>query len=235
MAGLVTKLVLLLALGVPLVVAVFSLPGLVGWGTTPDARGPRLFAVPSQVGQSTGPTPVATRYSPLDAAPPPTLGVPTRVPATLAPEAPASERVSIYNTGGIGAAVRAQPGQSQQIAGLREGEVVEVLERSQLGGAEWVKVRTPQGVEGWILGIVARTVTGTPGVTTPTPGRASQTPPPASVRTPGAGDRTHTVQPGDELRHIAASFGVTIADILAINEVADPDSLTVGQVLLIPG
>lgn len=45
---------------------------------------------------------------------------------------------------------------------------------------------------------------------------------------------TYTVQPGDELRQIAAQHGVTIASILALNEVPNPDSLRVGQALRLP-
>ena len=46
--------------------------------------------------------------------------------------------------------------------------------------------------------------------------------------------RTHVVQRGDQLRHIAARYGVSMASIMAINPIPNPDSLTVGQVLIIP-
>jgi LysM repeat protein len=46
--------------------------------------------------------------------------------------------------------------------------------------------------------------------------------------------QTYTVQSGDELRHIAARHGVSIASILALNEVPNPDSLRVGQALRLP-
>jgi LysM repeat protein len=52
--------------------------------------------------------------------------------------------------------------------------------------------------------------------------------------TPVAGRRTYTVQRGDELKEIAAVHGVSMASIVAINDIPDPDSLRVGQVLTIP-
>jgi LysM repeat protein len=44
----------------------------------------------------------------------------------------------------------------------------------------------------------------------------------------------YTVQRGDSLKSIAAKFGVTIRDIIAVNQIPNPDSLTVGSVLRIP-
>jgi LysM repeat protein len=49
-----------------------------------------------------------------------------------------------------------------------------------------------------------------------------------------AGRRTYTVRRGDELREIAAAHGVSMASIMAINDIPDPDNLRVGQVLIIP-
>lgn len=45
----------------------------------------------------------------------------------------------------------------------------------------------------------------------------------------------YTVQPGDTLSVIAASYGVTVDDLIALNGISDPNLLRVGQVLLIPG
>jgi LysM repeat protein len=44
----------------------------------------------------------------------------------------------------------------------------------------------------------------------------------------------YTVQKGDLLNSIAKKYNVTAKDILAINEIPNADSLTVGQVLRIP-
>jgi LysM repeat protein len=70
---------------------------------------------------------------------------------------------------------------------------------------------------------------------TPTPVPSTVSPAPAGrgTATP-AGKRTYVVQPGDELRHIAAWYGVSISTIINANDVPNPDSLRVGQVLTIP-
>ena len=45
---------------------------------------------------------------------------------------------------------------------------------------------------------------------------------------------TYTVKPGDELRHIAAQYNVSIWKIIAANDIPNPDSLKIGQELKIP-
>jgi len=45
---------------------------------------------------------------------------------------------------------------------------------------------------------------------------------------------TYTVKPGDELRHIAADYQVSIWKIIAANDIPNPDSLKIGQELKIP-
>lgn len=58
---------------------------------------------------------------------------------------------------------------------------------------------------------------------------------PSPVPTPAAvAHQTYTVQPGDQLKHIAARYGVELWDIVAVNDIPDPDNLRVGQVLTIP-
>jgi LysM repeat protein len=46
---------------------------------------------------------------------------------------------------------------------------------------------------------------------------------------------TYTVQDGDSLSAIAERFGVSPEEIAAANNITDPTSLAVGQVLIIPG
>ena len=65
----------------------------------------------------------------------------------------------------------------------------------------------------------------------PPPPRPPAAPPPARPRPV---TRTYTVQRGDLLKQIAARYGVSIASILAINDIPNPDSLRIGQVLVIP-
>ena len=70
------------------------------------------------------------------------------------------------------------------------------------------------------------------GVQTPvaTPSAEASPSPSAQATIP----RTYRVQPGDTLRSIAARFGVTVADLVEANDIADPDVISVGQVLIIP-
>src|SRR4030088_29095 len=56
---------------------------------------------------------------------------------------------------------------------------------------------------------------------------------PVATPTPQKGG-TYTVQPGDELKHIAADYQVSIWKIIAANDIPNPDSLKIGQVLSIP-
>jgi LysM repeat protein len=78
------------------------------------------------------------------------------------------------------------------------------------------------------------------GAPPPTLAAPTATPvPPTVVPTPVAsptprGARTYTVQPGDELKNIAADEGVSIWTIISANDIPNPDSLRVGQVLKIP-
>jgi len=52
--------------------------------------------------------------------------------------------------------------------------------------------------------------------------------------TPAASQLTYQVVAGDTLSSIAARFGTTVAAIMVANDITDPDSLTPGQILIIP-
>jgi spore germination protein len=54
------------------------------------------------------------------------------------------------------------------------------------------------------------------------------------VTTPPPAVRQYTVQPGDTLWRIAQRFGVTIEEIVRLNNISDPNRIIPGQVLLIP-
>ncbi len=45
---------------------------------------------------------------------------------------------------------------------------------------------------------------------------------------------TYTVQAGDELGLIATRYGLTVNDVMEVNEIADPNLIFVGQALIIP-
>jgi hypothetical protein len=104
------------------------------------------------------PTPVRSRFAPLDDNPPPTLAAPVAT-ATAAPTprpTPTGERVVVGNTGGRGAVLRTDPVTGTAVAALREQQVLDVLERRNVpGSGDWVHVRTADGREGWVTGLVA--------------------------------------------------------------------------------
>ncbi|MEX2225210.1 MAG: LysM peptidoglycan-binding domain-containing protein [Dehalococcoidia bacterium] len=58
--------------------------------------------------------------------------------------------------------------------------------------------------------------------------------PPAPTPTPSSIGQTYVVQSGDIPETIAAQFGITTAQLLAANPGVNPNSLQVGQVLIIP-
>ena len=60
------------------------------------------------------------------------------------------------------------------------------------------------------------------------------TPTAAPTATPTPTPVIYTVQPGDVLSAIADRFGVLVEDIVAANDIADPDILAVGEELQIP-
>jgi|SRR5579864_534948 len=63
-----------------------------------------------------------------------------------------TERVKVANTGGAGAILRADPPKGRQVAALRDGEVLSVVEHQTLpDGSEWLHVKTPDGTEGWVF------------------------------------------------------------------------------------
>lgn len=82
-----------------------------------------------------------------------------------------------------------------------------------------------------------------PGVTdvpsaTPTPLLSEQprhTPTPTPVRTQEPAPFVHIVQRGEYLTLIADMYGVRIQDILALNDIKNPDRIHPGRELLIPG
>lgn len=75
-------------------------------------------------------------------------------------------------------------------------------------------------------------VLATPSVTpapTPTPL------PTVSPPTPTPAPLLHTVQPGETLAGIARAYNVSLAELIAVNNIQNPDLLQVGQELVIPG
>lgn len=149
-------------LSVPLVV-ISALPRFFELaGSVPVLRtgGQAVSGVPTPVLRLAAPqaTNVRARFAPDVETPPPTLAAPA-APATLvATPRPltSGERVVIGNTDGIGAVLRSEPVTGQALAALPEQLMLDVVERRSIAGSgEWVHVRTPDGREGWVTGLVA--------------------------------------------------------------------------------
>jgi LysM repeat protein len=71
--------------------------------------------------------------------------------------------------------------------------------------------------------------------TSPSSGQPRHTPTPAPVLTPEPPPFVHVVQRGEYLTLIADMYDVRVEDILALNDIKDPDRIRPGRELLIPG
>lgn len=75
-----------------------------------------------------------------------------------------------------------------------------------------------------------------PGAPTPAPTTAPQEAPPARAQGERAdGSIVHVVVAGDTLDSIAFAYGVTRADVLALNNIADPRIIQIGQEIIVRG
>jgi LysM repeat protein len=111
----------------------------------------------------------------------------------------------------------------------------------------WDRVRQPQIDEGVLLAqsqskmtmIVAEASTGgsggEPDSTQLVPGALLPTSTPRDTAVPTRAARAYTVQSGDTLGNIASKFDVDLEEIIAANDLVNPDVLEVGQELIIPG
>lgn len=75
-------------------------------------------------------------------------------------------------------------------------------------------------------------VTHTPGSEALIPTNTPTLPPPTQTPTPVS--IYYEVQPGDVPLEIAASFDISVDDLLAANDITDPTKLQIGQALLVP-
>jgi len=155
------SLLVVALLGLPLLI-VIELPRFLDLaGSVPPPQSDVTFVTPEPSFRllDVTPTPAKSRYAPLDDSVPPTLSPPAAT-ATGAPTprpTATGERVIIGNTGGLGAVLRTDPVTGSAVAALRDEQVVDVLERRNVpGSGDWVHVRTSDGKEGWVTGIVAQ-------------------------------------------------------------------------------
>jgi hypothetical protein len=93
------------------------------------------------------PTPIVVLQAELPAAP---LPPPTEAPVGAG--VAAANQVKVVDTGGLGVLLRSEPPAGRLVATLRDGQVLDVLEQRMVNEAEWLRVRTRDGVEGWVFG-----------------------------------------------------------------------------------
>ncbi|HEV7662363.1 MAG TPA: SH3 domain-containing protein [Chloroflexota bacterium] len=160
MGNLLKVLFAITLLGVPLVV-ISALPRFFELaGSVPATTRQTAETVPAAPAfRLIDATPASTRkFASLDETPPPTLAPPatTATPGATPRPQPTGERVTIGNTGGQGAVLRADPVSGRPLGTLRENQVVDVIERRAVpGSGNWVHVRTNEGLDGWVIGLVA--------------------------------------------------------------------------------
>jgi hypothetical protein len=158
--NLLKLLVVVALLGMPLLV-ITALPRFFELaGSVPSVNGQQAdpTATPGFRLTDATPTNVRARFGNLDETPPPTLAPPAMTATSVATPRPTAtgERIAIGNTGGQGAILRAEPVTGSPVAALHEQQVLDVLERRTVpGGGVWVRVRTSEGIEGWVTGLVA--------------------------------------------------------------------------------
>ena len=104
---------------------------------------------------------------------------------------------------------------------------------SPVGGATVISALTPGPNSASATQEPATTGSITPTLVLPTPVVVQ---PVATQKPTGTGAQytLYTVKAGDTLYSIAVSFGTTVAEIAAANNIADPSTIVLGQVLKIP-
>ena len=68
----------------------------------------------------------------------------------------------------------------------------------------------------------------------PTPTAIAVVAPPTPEPSPTPGEQTYVVKPGDSPASIAQQFGIKANDLMAANNIDDPQKLQIGQSLKIP-
>src|SRR5919202_573458 len=143
------RMVVVLLLGPPRAAAPLA-STLAGLGPSEQAQRLAHLSPRQLLGEGTShflPTP-----SPV-LAPEPNAGPPAPAAGELTINSPSAvaEQVKVANTGGVGVLLRSEPPSGRLVASLRDGQVLDVLEHQRVGDAEWLRVRTREGTEGWVF------------------------------------------------------------------------------------
>ncbi len=110
--------------------------------------------------------------------------------------------------------------------------VVWVFEARRPDAEELAAINTPRPAPVLAAPAVQATATMDVALLTPAPAVATATPTPETVVE--TVEEVYVVQPGDTMLVIATQFGVTVEDILAANNLNDPNFVFAGQRLVIP-
>ena len=143
----VTRVVTLLLLSIVVLTLAFA-GGLTSPGPSEQAQQLARLTPRQLLGEPSHflPTPVAALPPEPNTGPPaPAIVESNSTQATFA------ERVKVANTGGVGVLLRSDPPAGRLVASLRDGQVLEVLGHQMVSDAEWLCVRTSDGVEGWVF------------------------------------------------------------------------------------
>jgi len=152
--------------------------------------------------------------------------VPTTTPWATPPPVVYVEGGPVPSNGGAEGSYTVEAGDTAYAIAQKFGITVEELASANNMTVEQIA----QLSVGQKLTIPQRAPTQQP-VTTTTPG-ASQ---PTATSTPAAGEEgTYTVQEGDIPTTIAEKFGISVEALMEANDITDPTSLKIGQVLVIP-
>jgi hypothetical protein len=89
------------------------------------------------------PTPVAVLPADRPEGPP--------VPDISQADSFATDKVRVVDPGGAGVLLRSQPSNGRLVASLRNDQVLQVLDRQTVDDTLWLRVRTVEGVEGWVF------------------------------------------------------------------------------------